>query len=295
MGKLSDFGDLELFQYTSRDEIINRTREADVIITNKVVIDKNVMDQSPLLKLVCIAATGMNNVDLTYAGEKGITVKNVAGYSTGSVTQTTFSMLFYLMNNTGYYDHYVKSREYTRSPIFTHMGPVIQELSGKQYGIIGLGAIGSSVAEIAETFGARVCYFSITGKNNSKKYRRMDLDELLETSDIISIHAPLTESTNNLINRSRLIQMKSSALLINAGRGGIVNEQDLAWALDEETIAGAALDVLEKEPMTTDNPLFNIRNKERLLILPHIAWASLESRTKLIDLVYKNIREFLNN
>ncbi|MFC2125961.1 D-2-hydroxyacid dehydrogenase [Bacteroidota bacterium] len=294
INKFEDFGILNLFPVTLKEEVVERTSNADIIITNKVVIDKKVMDQANRLKLICIAATGTNNVDLEYAKEKGIEVKNVSGYSTESVTQSTFSMLFYLMNKTRYYDDYVKSGEYTHSPIFTHMGPAPGELSGKQFGIIGLGNIGTSVAKVAESFGAKVLYFSTTGKNVSKHYTRMDLDDLLESSDVISIHAPLTDVTYDLINYPKLKIMKPSAILINTGRGGIVNEKDLADALDEELIAGAALDVFEVEPMISENPLLRIRNKDRLLILPHIAWASVESRTILIDMVYDNIKTFLD-
>ncbi len=295
LNKFKEFGFLNLYPVTSKEEVIERTKDADIIITNKVIIDKKVMEHSSRLKLICIAATGTNNVDLKYADEKGIVVKNVDGYSTKSVTQATFSMLFYLLNKTRYYDDYVKCGKYTKSPIFTHMGPAIRELSGKQFGIIGLGNIGKSVAAIAESFGAKVCFFSTTGKNNSTQFHKLSLNDLLQSSDVISIHAPLTDTTQDIIDYSKLKMMKSGAILINTGRGGIVNEMDLARALDEELIAGAALDVLDVEPILDNNPLMKIKNQDRLLILPHIAWASAESRKNLIDMVYKNIKTFLDS
>lgn len=294
LDKLRDFGELKVFPTTTEEEVVDRVKNADIIITNKVVIDSSVIDKAKHLKLICIAATGTNNVDLDYAGEKGIVVRNVIDYSTRSVTQVTFGMLFYLMNKIRYYDDYVKSRSYVESPIFTHMGPPIRELAGKQFGIIGMGNIGKSVAAIAVSFGARIAYYSTTGRNTSVEYTRLGLDELLTGSDIVSIHAPLNDKTYNLIDYNKIASMPPHSILINAGRGGIVKEADLARALDEELIAGAALDVLETEPIKHDNPLLSIRNKDRLLILPHIAWASVEARETLMEKIYQNIEDFLN-
>ncbi len=291
--RFKDFGEFTKYERTSQDQRFDRTRDADIIITNKVIIDQQVMDQAGNLKLICIAATGMNNVDLEYAARKGIKVMNVENYSTFSVTQSTFSMLFYLLNHMRYYDDYVRNGDYSKCPIFTHHGRVFYELKDKVFGIIGLGAIGKSVARIAETFQCRVIYYSTTGKNNDLDYQRVELNELLSTSDIISIHAPLNDQTRHLIDHVAIKKMKSSAILINVGRGGIVDEEGLARALDEDRIYGAAIDVLSKEPVSEDNPLLNIRNRDKLLITPHIAWASVESRTLLIDKIYENIRKFL--
>jgi glycerate dehydrogenase len=292
--RLKDFGEFTKYERTSQDQRFYRTRDADIIITNKVIIDQQVMDQAGNLKLICIAATGMNNVDLEYAARKGIKVMNVENYSTFSVTQSAFSMLFYLLNHMRYYDDYVRNGDYSKSPIFTHHGRVFYELKDKVFGIIGLGAIGKSVARIAETFQCRVIYYSTSGKNNDLDYQRVGLNELLSTSDIISIHAPLNDQTRHLIDHVAIKKMKSSAILINVGRGGIVDEEGLARALDEDRIYGAAIDVLSKEPVSEDNPLLNIRNRDKLLITPHIAWASVESRTLLIDKIYENIRKFLS-
>jgi glycerate dehydrogenase len=293
LGLLEEFGEVSYYSETSSDQTIERSSDADIIITNKVIIDRKVMDANPGIKLICIAATGMNNVDLEYAAEKGIAVKNVSGYSTQSVTQSTFAMLFTLLNSIPYYDQYVKSGSYSKSPIFTHHGREFTEINGKTFGIIGLGGIGQSVAKVADAFGCKVVYFSTSGKNTNQVYPCLKLDVLLSTSDIVSIHAPLNEKTNNLIDLNKLKTMKPTALLINAGRGNIVNEQDLAYAIDHKIIAGAALDVFEKEPVQADNPLLSVKNKDNLILVPHIAWASLESRETLIKGIYQNIADFV--
>ncbi len=294
ISRLEEFGNLSLYETTSQGEVKERITEAGIIITNKVMIDKKVMEMAPKLQLICIAATGMNNVDLDYARLKNIPVKNVAGYSTNSVVQSTFAMLLYLLGKIRYYDDYVRSGEYLKSPIFTHHGPEFSELNGKTFGIAGLGTIGKKAAAVAEAFGSKVIYYSTSGNHNDPGYDRVSFDELLKQSDIISIHAPLNENTKNLFNLNQLKKMKSSAILINAGRGGIVNEKDLVFALDNNIISGAGLDVLEKEPISTDSPFLNIKTREKLLIMPHIAWASVESRTLLVDKIYENIRSFLS-
>ncbi|HLF34626.1 MAG TPA: D-2-hydroxyacid dehydrogenase [Cyclobacteriaceae bacterium] len=293
--KLGKFGKLALYDTSTPSEALTRAADADIIVTNKVVIDRSIMDNAPRLRLICVTATGMNNIDLDYAGKMGIPVKNVAGYSTNSVAQTTFTMLFYLMGQVKYYDDYVKSGRYAGSPIFTHFARPFIELHGKIFGIIGLGTIGKKVATIARSFGSEIIYYSTSGKNHDLAYKEVGLPELLSRSDIISIHAPLNDNTRNLIGRTELSNMKPTAYLVNAGRGGIVNETDLADALDKNLIAGAALDVLTKEPIAPDNPLTRVRNKDRLLIMPHNAWASLEARTVLIDKVCENIEEFIIN
>ena len=295
LARLGDFGNLTLHETTSPEEVMERIKDAEIIITNKVVISKAVIDNAPNLKLICIAATGMNNVDLEYAAARRIPVKNVAGYSTNSVAQSTFSMILYLLGHIRYYDDYVRSGKYATSPVFTHMGPPFSELNGKTFGIIGLGAIGKKVAGIAAAFGARIIYYSTSGKNNNSDYQRVELDELLTQSDFVSIHAPLNENTRDLLDLDRLKKMKPSSILINAGRGGIVNEAALVEALNQNLISGAGLDVLEKEPISVSSPLLKINNRDQLLVMPHIAWASVEARTQLIDGIYKNISDFLAN
>lgn len=289
----SQFGEVEIFKTTKPEETLERVKDKDIVITNKVIIDKNIIDNAPNLKLICVAATGVNNIDIKYAKQRGIQVRNVAGYSTESVVQHTFAMLFYLLENLRYYDDYVKSGEYAKSDIFTHLGKPFWEVRGKTWGIIGLGTIGRKVADVASSFGANIIYYSTSGVERKEKYPRVSLEELLKTSDIVSIHAPLNEKTKGLIGYEQIKLMKPTAYLLNLGRGGIVIEEDLAKALDESLIAGAGLDVLEKEPIAEDNPLLKIKNKEKLFITPHIAWTSIEARKTLINEIIENIKAFL--
>ncbi|WP_107690346.1 D-2-hydroxyacid dehydrogenase [Coprothermobacter proteolyticus] len=287
------FGPVQVYAETKPEEVVERIKDVDVVITNKVVLNKENLENASKLKLICVAATGTNNIDLEYAAQKQIAVTNVAGYSTMSVVQHTFAMLFYLMENLPYYDRYVKSGEYAKSNIFTHHERPYHELAGKTWGIIGLGTIGRAVANAAEAFGCRVVYYSTSGKNNNTQYERAELEKLLKESDIVSIHAPLNNNTRGLIDYERLRMMKKSAILLNLGRGGLIREEDLARALDEELISGAALDVLEKEPVNCDNPLLGVKNSDRLFITPHIAWASVEARKRLVDEIALNIEAFI--
>lgn len=289
---IASLGNLICYDQTSPHQVVERCANADVVITNKVAFFKDEIAQLPNLKLICIAATGMNNVDLAYAAERGVAVKNVANYSTESVAQTTFALALGLIQSSQYYDHYVKAGSYVQSGQFTHHGRPYFELKGKQWGIVGLGNIGRRVAQIAEVFGAEVSYYSTSGKNSTTDYPKKSLENLLQESDIISIHAPLNEQTKNLLHYDRLCLMKPSALLINVGRGGIVVETDLAQALRESRLAGAGLDVFEQEPIQTNNPLLAPDLADKLLLAPHIAWASKESRQRLIDKIYGNIEAF---
>ena len=282
-------GDVKVYQTTSPDETQERITDADVIVTNKVIIGDELMSGAKSLKLICIAATGMNNIDLEAAAARNIEVKNVAGYSTDSVIQHTFSMLFYLMTHSKYYDEYVKSGAYSKSPIFTDVSKSFFEVKGKKWGIIGLGSIGRGVANIASAFGAEVYYYSTSGVNRTEDFQRMTINELLKSCDIISIHAPLNDKTNNLLDYEQLLTCKDGAIVLNLGRGGIVNEEAIAKIIDEKNIS-FGLDVLTREPMVQNNPLSCIKNKENLYITPHIAWASIEARNTLIASVIENIR-----
>ena len=289
LSAFDSLGEVSNYEKTSPDQTLERIKDTNVIVTNKVVITSEMMSECTSLKLICIAATGMNNVDLDAAKEKGIEVKNVAGYSTDSVIQHTFSMLFYLMGSSRYYDEYVKDDSWSNSGLFTHVAKPFFELKGKKWGIIGLGEIGKGVAKIATAFGAEVSYYSTSGKNDNSEYKRETISNLLEQSDVISIHAPLNAQTQDLIAHSELLMMKDGATLLNLGRGGIVSEEALSYILDAKPIY-VGLDVLAKEPMEKDHVLKKIKAQDRLYITPHIAWTSVEARAKLISSVIENIK-----
>ncbi len=289
---LETFGTLTRYDTTSKDKTLERIVNADIVITNKVVIDANILSQTKNLKLICIAATGMNNVDLEAAKFHQIEVKNVAGYSTKSVVQHTFSMALYLLEKMAYYDAVVKNNHWSESGLFTDVSHPFYEISGKRWGIIGFGNIGQNVAQIATAFGAEISYHSTSGENLHHAYPHQSLEFILKDCDIISIHAPLNDKTYDLINEINLPYLKEGAILLNLGRGGIINETDLAFELDKREIY-AGLDVLEVEPITLNNRLNEVKHKERLLITPHIAWTSIEARKKLLEGIVKNIETFL--
>ena len=293
--KFHAFGDLVEYDFSTSQEIPARIEDADIIITNKCNMNKETLAGAKNLKLICVTATGTNNLDKEYLEKRKIAWRNVAGYSTETVAQHTFALLFYLYENLAYYDAYVKEEKYVNDKMFTHFSKTFHQLAGKTWGIIGLGAIGKRVAEIATVFGCKVQYFSTSGRNHDKQYQEVDLQTLLKTSDIVSIHAPLTDDTLHLIGEKELSQMKESAILINVGRGPIIVEKDLADALDRGIIAAAGIDVLDTEPMSEDNPLRHIKDSTKLLITPHIAWASVEARVRLMDIIYGQIKEFLEN
>lgn len=289
----SKLENLTLYDSTKPEEVFERIKDVDVIITNKVYIGKEQIDSDPNLKLICVAATGMNNVDLKYAGQKGIPVRNAVNYSTDSVAQVTFMQILNLVGKSAAFDDYCKSGKYSASGCFTTISIPFYNLKGKRLGIVGLGNIGSKVAEIAASFGMEVAYYATSGIAHSDKYPALSLDELLSESDIVSVHAPLNERTDNLIDYSQISKMKPSAFLLNMGRGGIVNESDLAVALDEGLIAGAAVDVYTKEPIPAGHPYLSMAHPERLLMTPHIAWASNQARVSLAEKIVDNINQTL--
>ncbi|MFY4741952.1 D-2-hydroxyacid dehydrogenase [Aliarcobacter butzleri] len=287
----SKFGNVTSYDSTKENETAQRVKNADIVLTNKVVIGKNEIDNSNI-KLICITATGMNNVDLEYSKEKNIAVKNVAGYSTSSVVQVGFSMILYFVQKLNYYKKYVDEGNWQKNELFTHIDEPFFELDKKRVGIIGLGEIGRNFAKKAKAFDCEVVYYSTSGKNSNSEYKSISLEELLKTSDIISIHAPLNETTKNLLTYENMKNMKDGAILLNLGRGGIINENDLAKLIDEKEIY-CGIDVVSKEPIEESNPLLKVKNKDRLLLTPHIGWASIEARTRLVNMVALNIKEFL--
>ncbi|MBF7064870.1 D-2-hydroxyacid dehydrogenase [Aliarcobacter butzleri] len=288
----SKFGNVTSYDSTKENETAQRVKNADIVLTNKVVIGKNEIDNSNI-KLICITATGMNNVDLEYAKERNIAVKNVAGYSTSSVVQVGFSMILYFVQKLNYYKKYVDEGNWQKSELFTHIDEPFFELDKKRVGIIGLGEIGRNFAKKAKAFDCEVVYYSTSGKNSNSEYKSISLEELLKTSDIISIHAPLNENTKNLLTYENMKNMKDGAILLNLGRGGIINENDLAKLIDEKEIY-CGIDVVSKEPIEESNPLLKVKNKNRLLLTPHIGWASIEARTRLVNMVAKNIENFID-
>ncbi len=285
----------EVIKYPGSDpkEDAGRIGDADIIIVNKVPMNESTLGNAANLKLICITGTGSNIVDFPYTNSRGITVANVKGYSTRSVVQHTFALFFYVYEKLSYYDDFVKSGEYICSDIFSHFIVKFHELAGKTWGIIGLGEIGRGVAEVARLFGCRVIYYSTSGRNNNPDHEQVDLNTLLNEADVISIHTPLNEMTRDLIGEKELKRMKKSAVLLNLGRGPIINEYALARALKEDWIAAAGLDVLTVEPMLADNPLIEIKDSTKLIITPHIAWATVEARQRVTEEVYKNIRAYL--
>lgn len=292
MSVFETLGEVKSYDITKPNETIQRLKDADIVITNKVVISKEVMDNSNL-KLICISATGTNNVDLEYAKQKNIQVKNVAGYSSASVVQVAFSMIFQIVQKLDYYKKYVDEGNWQKSQIFTHIDKPFFELDGKKVGIIGLGDIGRNFAKKAQAFDCEVMYYSTSGKNSNSEYKQVSLDELLSTCDIISIHCPLNENTKDLLNYENMKNIKDGAILLNLGRGGIINEADLAKIIDEKEIY-CGIDVVAVEPILEDNPLLKVKNKQRLLLTPHIGWASIEARTRLVKMVAENIKEFIS-
>lgn len=292
LSEYDKLGEVVKYDFSAPEQIPERIQDADVIVLNKAPINEQTVGNAHNLKLVCVTATGTNNLDKEFLDSHNIAWRNVAGYSTESVAQHTFAMLFYLIEKLSYYDAYVKEEKYVNDTIFTHFAEHFNEINGKTWGIIGLGNIGRRVADIAKAFGANVIYYSTTGKNNQEGYTRVDFDTLLRTSDIISVHAPLTAETENLMNKDAFAKMKANAIFLNVGRGGIVVEKDLADALDSNQIAAAGLDVLCVEPMSPDSPFLHIKDSKRLLITPHIAWASVEARTNLMGIVCNQIKDF---
>lgn len=286
---IARLGEFTAYHSSTPAEALERVKDTDVLLINKVIVNKELIDAAENLKLICISATGVNNIDVEYASSKGIPVRNVAGYSTNSVAQSTFMHILTLVGGAPYFDQSVKSGSYSRSGMFTDPNWNWTELAGKTIGIIGLGNIGKKVAHIAEAFGMNVCYYSTSGTGHCQDYPSLSLEEVLAKSDIVSIHAPLNERTLGLIGEKELNLMKKTAVLINMGRGGIVEEDALAKAVDSGTIAGAGLDVFVTEPIPEDHPYLTMNHPERMSLAPHVAWASAEARTRLVSMIADNI------
>ena len=292
LSAIKALGDYVGYPETVSDQILERCQDAEIIITNKVPLDQDTIHSLPCLKLICVAATGMNNVDLCAAADAGIEVRNAIDYSTHSVAEHTFGSALALMRQLAYYDQYVKSGAYSSAHRIFDFGRPIHELYGKKWGIIGLGNIGRQVAKIATAFGCEVAYYSTSGHNQDATYPRKSLEELLSESDIISLHAPLNAATYHLLDFQQFSLMQPFAILVNVARGDLINEEALAQALNEERIGGAALDVYSQEPAPASNPLFTVKDPFRLIFTPHVAWASQEALQTLAQKVAENICNF---
>ena len=287
---IEKLGDFVRYDSSTAEEAIERVEDCDVLIVNKVLVTPRLIDAAKNLKLICESATGVNNIDLEYAAAKGIPVRNAVGYSTTTVMQATFMHILSLVGHAPYFDDCVKSGRYSASGMFTDASVPWIELAGRTIGIIGMGNIGTRVAKVAEAFGMKVCYYSTSGTSHCKDYPSLPLEQLLAESDVVTIHAPLNERTNGLIGSKELAMMKPTSYIVNMGRGGIIEEQALADAVDGGVIAGAALDVFTVEPLPADSCFLKMRHPERMRLAPHVAWASVEARERLVGIVAENIK-----
>lgn len=287
------YGELVIYRNTTREDVAERVKDAEIIIANKAPLNEETLKDAVNVKLICEFATGYDNVDLAYCKSRGIRVVNIVNYSTDAVAQHTFALCLYILEKLHHYDHYVKSGEYAAQDRFSNFDLPYTELAGKTWGIIGMGNIGRKVAEIAKAFGCKVIFYSVSGKSSCTEYEKVDFDTLLKESDFLSLHCPLSNITRNLINLDALKKMKKTAILINVARGPVVNDEDLYTALTENDIAGAGLDVTGTEPMKDSNPLSKFKDSDRLIITPHMAWASIEARTRCVSETCKNIEAYL--
>lgn len=286
-------GDVTIYPNTTAADVKEKIKEAEIIVANKAPLGEEVLKEAPKVKLICEFATGYDNVDIAYCKSRGIRVANVVNYSTDAVAQHTFALCFYVLEKLRHYDEYVKSGAYAAQDRFSNFDLSFTELSGKTWGIVGMGNIGRKVASIARAFGCKVIFYSASGQSTCTEYERVDFGRLLEESDFLSLHCPLSDKTRNLIDLKALKKMKKSAILINVARGPVVNDEDLYTALTENLIAGAGLDVTGTEPMRESNPLSKIMDSNKLIITPHLAWASIEARTRCVSETCKNIEAFL--
>ena len=293
MSEIDQLGEVTVYPTTTLENAVEHIGDADIIIANKLPLNAETLKEAKNLRFVAQTATGTNNVDFAYTNAHGIKVANVPSYSTDSVAQHTFALLLYLVEKLRFFDDYVKNGTYSRSNCFSCLDMIYPEIAGKTWGIIGMGAIGQKVAQIATVFGCKVICYSASGRTYDMPYEQVDFDTLLSTSDIVSVHAPLNEYTRGLMNYEAFCKMKDSAYFINVGRGPIVVEEDLARALEEEQIRAAGLDVLCVEPMPLDSPLLKFQDSSKILITPHTGWATSEARQRCVDVVAENIKAFL--
>lgn len=287
------FGNVTIYGNTVERQVAQRVKDAEIIMGNKAPMNEQTLRDAAHVKLICLFSTGYDCVDLAYCKSRGIRVANVVDYCTDAVCQHTFAMLFYLLEHLRHYDEYVKSGAYGEQERFSNFDLPFTELQGKTWGIIGMGHIGRKVASVAQAFGCRILFYSASGKSTCTEYERVDLDTLLSAADFLSLHCPLSDRTRGLIDKDALVKMKRTAILLNVARGSVIDNGDLYWALQNGEIAAAGLDVLEKEPITSDNLLGRIQDSNKLLITPHLAWATIEARTRIVEEVYRNVEAYL--
>lgn len=293
LSEIEKLGEVRTFGTTTVENAAEHIGDAEVVIANKLPLNRETLREARNVKLIAQTATGTNNVDFSFTNEAGILVTNVPGYSTDSVAQHTFALLLYLTEKLRFFDDYVKSGTYSRSSCFSCLEMIFPELAGKTFGIIGMGAIGRRVAQIASAFGCKILCYSASGKTYDLPYEQVSFEKLLAYSDIVSVHAPLNEYTKGLMDYNAFCKMKKSAYFINVGRGPIVVEEDLCRALKEGQIRAAGLDVLCVEPLPENSPLLKIKDSGKLIITPHVAWATSEARQRCVDEVTENIRAYL--
>lgn len=291
---LEKYGNVTYYANTLADQVAERIAEAEIIIVNKAPLNEHTLKDAPNVKLICLFATGYDVVDIGYCHKRGIKVTNVVNYCTSAVAQHTMMLAMMLAEKAAYYDDYVKSGAYGAQKRFSNFDQTFHELDGMTWGIVGMGNIGRRVAGLATAFGCKVIFYSASGNSTCTEYPRVDFDTLLREADILSLHCPLSDRTRGLIDKDAFDKMKKTAILINVARGSVVNTQDLYQALVEDKIMAAGLDVLEKEPIEASNPLNQIKDSTKLIITPHMSWASTEARTRLVSEVAKNIEAFLN-
>jgi len=291
LSPINKLGDVTVYPLTLQEDVIERIKDADVLVLNKVKLNPENLKFAKNLKLVCITATGFDNVDIDYCKEHNIGVCNVAGYSTNSVVQLTLSMVFSLVNNLSTFDNYVKSGEYTKSGIFNHLKPVFHEMSQMTWGVVGLGNIGEKVARIAREMGCRVL---ATKRTPSDEFECVDIDTLCKESDIITLHTPLNDDTFHLIDSKRLSLMKKNVVLVNVARGAVVDEEAVTNAVLNKEIAGLGVDVYSTEPMQADSPYQKLLGLDNVIFTPHMAWGAYEARQRCVNEVAENIKSFFN-
>ena len=293
---LRQFGETVFYDATKQGEAASRVADCDIVITNKVKVYRDEIDAARNLKLICVAATGVNCVDVDYAASKGIPVKNVPAYSTESVAQVCFMHILNMVGHGMYFNEICHDGRYSRSGMFSDVLNPFWELKGKKMGVIGMGNIGSRVAELATAFGMEVSYYSTSGTGHCRTYPCVSLEELLGGSDVVSVNCPLNPKTKDLITYAELGRMKPGTYIVNCSRGGIINENDLVRALNDGLIAGAAVDTFETEPLPIDHPyIAGVKDPSRLILSPHIGWTSIEARIRLVEVLEENIRTFLES